>query len=77
MVSELKVREIFEKLLPRWKFCGVDSNGLLRGLLSAWNSRRDDFIAFLTLVNILLDGIVKDLNERVNLVNIYGPYGNR
>jgi exonuclease III len=44
MVSELKAREIFAKLLPMWKFCGVDSNGLSGGLLSAWNPRRDDFM---------------------------------
>jgi hypothetical protein len=31
----------------------------------------------LTPAGILLDGLVKDLNKRLKLVNCYGPYGNR
>jgi exonuclease III len=77
MVSELKAREIFAKLLPTWKFCGVDSLGLSGGLLSAWNPRRDDFSSFLTPAGILLDGLVKDLNKRMKLINCYDPYGNK
>jgi exonuclease III len=49
MVSEHKVRRFLQKLLPLWKFCGVDSNGLSGGMLSTWNPRKDDFNAFLTL----------------------------
>jgi hypothetical protein len=67
----------FSKLLPTWNLCGVDSLGLSGGLLSAWNPRRDDFSTFLTPAGILLDGLVKDLNKRLKLVNCYGPYGDR
>jgi hypothetical protein len=77
MVSEHKAREIFAKLLPMWKFCGVDSIGLSGGLLSAWNSRRDEFNAFFTPAGILLEGLVKDLNKSLKLINCYDPYGNR
>jgi exonuclease III len=69
MVCEAKAREIFVKLLPTWYFCGVDSSGLSGGLLTAWNPRKDDFYAFLTPAGILLDGVVKDLNKRLKLIN--------
>jgi hypothetical protein len=77
MVSEHKAREMFTKILPTWNLCGVDSLGLSGGLLSIWNLRRDDFSSFLTPARILLDSLVKDLNIRLNLVNCYGPYGDR
>jgi hypothetical protein len=77
MVSEHKASEIFAKLLPLWKFCEVDSNGLSGGMLSTWNPMKDDFNSFLTPTGILLDGLVKDINKRLKLVNSYGPYGNR
>jgi len=77
MVSELKARETFSKLLPMWNLCGVDSLGLLGGLLSAWSPRRVDFSVFLTPAGILLDGLVNDINKRLKLINFYGPYGER
>jgi hypothetical protein len=38
-------------------------------------SRRVDFSYFFTPAGILLDGLVKDINKRLKLVNCYGPYG--
>ena len=77
MVSEHKAREIFTKFLPMWHFCGVDSLGLSGMLLSAWNPRRDEFSAFMTLAGILLDGLVKVINKTLKMVIFYGPYGDR
>jgi hypothetical protein len=73
MVCEAKAREFFVKLLPNWYLCGVDSLGLSGGLLIAWNPRKYDFSTFLTPAGILLDGLVKDLNKRLKLINCYGP----
>jgi hypothetical protein len=56
MVCEAKAREVFVKLLPNWHFCGVDSIGLSRGFLTAWNPRKADFVAFLTPAGILSGG---------------------
>jgi len=77
MVNAHKAREMFAKLLPSWHFRGVDSIGLLGGLLSAWNLRRVDFNSFLTHAGILLEGLVKYINKRVKLVNCYDPYADR
>jgi endonuclease/exonuclease/phosphatase family metal-dependent hydrolase len=77
MVCESKAREIFVKLLPNWYFCGVDSTRLSGGLLTPWDPRKDDFFAYLTIAGILLDGVVKDLNKRLKLINYYGPYSDR
>ena len=46
MVCGNKARKVFSKLLPLWKFCAVDSNGLSGSLLSAWNPKKDSFDAF-------------------------------
>jgi exonuclease III len=77
MVCEEKARELFVKLLPNWYFCGVDSTGLSGGLLTAWNPRKADCYAFLTPAGILLDGVVKDINKRLKVINCYGPYAER
>jgi hypothetical protein len=77
MVCVSKAREIFMKLLPNWHFCGVESMGLLGGLLTAWDLIKSEFFSYLTPVGILLDGIVKDLNKRLKFINCYGPYANR
>jgi hypothetical protein len=77
MVCEAKAREFFVKLLPNWYFCGVDSSRLSGGMLTAWNPRKDEFSSFLTPAGILLDGLVKDLNKRLKLINCYGPYSDR
>jgi len=77
MVCEAKSREVYVKLLPNWHFCGVDSIGLSRGFLTAWNPRKADFVAFLTPAGIFLEGVVKDLNLKLKLINCYGSYANR
>jgi exonuclease III len=77
MVGATKAREVFAKILPNWYFCGVDSIGLSGGLLSAWNPRKANFKAFLTKAGILLEGVVKDTNIKVRLINCYGPYADR
>jgi hypothetical protein len=38
---------------------------------------KDDFDAFLTLAGILLEGVIKDTNLKVKLINCYGPYADR
>jgi len=55
----------------------VDSLGLSRGLLSAWNPRKDDFSAFPTPTDILLEGTVKDMDKRMKVINCYGLYSDR
>jgi hypothetical protein len=77
MVCEAKAREVFVKLLPNWYFCGVDSIGLSGGLLTSWNPRKADFTVFFTPAGILLEGVVKDLNLNLKLINCYGPYADR
>jgi hypothetical protein len=77
MVCEEKERELFMKLLPNCYFYGVDSIGLYGGLLTAWHPRKDDCYNFLTPAGILLDGVVKDLNKRLKVLNCYGPYAER
>jgi exonuclease III len=52
MVGAEKAREVFNKILPKWHLCGVDSNGLSGGLLTAWNPRKADFVAYLTPAGI-------------------------
>ena len=68
MVCEEKERELFMKLLPNCYFYGVDSIGLSGGLLIAWNPRKVCY-AFLNPAWILLDGVVKDLNKSLKLLN--------
>jgi hypothetical protein len=40
-------------------------------------SCKDDFYAYLTPAGILLEGLVKDLNKSLKLLNCYGPYSDR
>jgi hypothetical protein len=77
MVGVAKEREVFVKLLPKWNFCGVDSIGLSGGFLTAWNPRKADFVVFLTPAGILLEGVVKDINLKLKLINCYGSYADR
>jgi endonuclease/exonuclease/phosphatase family metal-dependent hydrolase len=77
MVCVEKAKELFVKLLPNWYFCGVDSLGLSGGLLTAWNPVKDDCNAFLTPAGILLEGVVKDINKSLKVINCYGPYAER
>jgi hypothetical protein len=47
------------------------------GLLSAWNTKKTNFNAFLTHVGILLEGFVKKINKNLKLINCYGPYADK
>jgi len=77
MVGAKKAREVFSKLLPTWHFCGVDSIGLLRNLLSTWNLYKADFDVFLMPAGILLEGVIKDTNLKVKMINCYGLYADK
>ena len=74
MVSGVKVREVFSKLLVEWEMCAMDSVGLSRGHLSAWNPSSLKAFPFLSSVGILLEGLSWNWNRSLSLINYYGPY---
>jgi hypothetical protein len=77
MVDGFNEREVFSKKFPAWDFYAVDSKGFFGGLLSAWNTKKSNFNAFLTPAGILLEGFVKKINKNLKLINCYGPYADR
>jgi hypothetical protein len=67
--------------LPNFFLIGIFVELILlvyRGVYSsAWNPRKAEFDAFLTPAGILLEGVVKDTNLKVKLINCYGSYADR
>jgi hypothetical protein len=77
MVGAAKARDVFAKLLLKWHFCGVDSIGISRGLLMAWNPCKSDFGALLTPTGIFLEGVIKDTTLKFKMINGYGSYADK
>jgi hypothetical protein len=77
MVVGVKAREVFSNFFPTWNFCAVDSKGLSRGLLLAWNPKKDNLSSFLIPAGILLEEVVKKINMNLKLLNCYGLYAER
>ena len=55
----------------------MDSNGLLRGMIFAWNPSITKFEAYITCGGIILDDISKGFSKKFQVVNCYGPYKNK
>jgi hypothetical protein len=64
-------------LHPHWIFCGAESLGIFGELLIDWNPRKYDFSSLLTSARIMLEGLVKDLDRRMKVINCYGLYFDR
>jgi len=77
MVVVVKAREVFSNFFPTWNFCVVNSKGLSRGLVSAWNPKKANLNSFLTPAGILLEGFVNKINLNFKLLNCYGSYVER
>lgn len=69
--------DLFLKLKPAWNCCGVDANGMLGGLLVAWNLVFADFSPIHTIVGIKIEGRIRGLEWPLNILNIYGPYSKK
>jgi hypothetical protein len=74
------VKQKQEKLLSNYSLIGILWGGFFRTIRRVANcleSKKDEFSTFLTPAGILLDGLVKDLNKRLKVINCYGPYSDR
>jgi hypothetical protein len=77
MVDGSKARAIMSSLFPSWKCCAVASMGLYGGLYATWNPLRVDFSPYVIHVGILLEGVIREGNRPVKILNCYGPYDER
>lgn len=54
-----------------------NSNGLARGLLTAWNPSVADLQHFSFVLGMLLEGRIKGYSEGVKIMNCYAPFSGK
>ena len=64
-------------LLSYWECFTMYSSHLFRGMLLAWNPKKDNFVPYLTGARILLEGWFREMKQQIKILNCYGPYSDR
>lgn len=77
MCLRVKVIDLFNSLLIKWKFNIVYDYIFSRGLLFCWSPRVRDFKSSICASWILMDGIIPSIRVSLTILNSYGPYENR
>lgn len=77
MVSVERARIYFQSIRKKWVICYTDAIGQYGGLLSAWDPKVFQLSSFSNHLEILMEGFIQGVPDKINLVNVYGSYSNR